>query len=235
MLKADGKPLAHTEIEMVPVDSDKIVIDPRMNATTSTSGLFTFRLPPGKYTLSINFNDQPTPLSPFETFFYPKADSRENAEVFVIEENSKPQTITFQLPPALVKRRITGRVVDQNEKAVPNAHIGLRDLGFDVGMGFGVAKTDKFGTFALDALSDRKYQVGVIVYEYEPQMDLRFPRVTGVAESGIFTLDTETKPFKLILKQMSNYDRFRDKYVGFLERNYFQPFISAGKLQNTDL
>lgn len=222
LLKSDGKPLAYTEIEMVPVDSDKIVIDARMIATTNTSGLFTFRLPKGKYTLSINFGDQPTPLSPFETFFYPKTTERENAEIFVIDENSKPQTITFQLPPALVKARITGKVIDINEKPVPNVRIGLRDLGYDVGLGFGAIKTDKFGAFALDALSDRKYQLGAILYEYEPKFLVEFPRIIGVAESGIFTLDKETKPFKLTLRQMSDYNEIRDKYVGFLERNYFQ-------------
>lgn len=222
LLNADGKPLAYTEIEMVPVESDKIVVDTRMTATTSTSGLFTFRLPPGKYTLSINFGDQPTPLSPYETFFYPKAKTRENAEVFTVDEKSKPQTITFQLPPALVKRRITGRVVDASDKPVRNARIGLRDLGYDVGVGFGTIKTDRFGNFWLGALSDRKYQLGAIVYDFEPRGFFDFPNIVGVAESEIFTLDADTKPFKLVIRQRNDYDEIRDKYVGFFEQDYFQ-------------
>ena len=72
LLKSNGKSLAYTEIELVPVAAKKIVIDGRLLAASNTSGKFSFvNVPDGKYTLSINFDDKPTDLSPYPTFFYP--------------------------------------------------------------------------------------------------------------------------------------------------------------------
>jgi len=222
LLKSDGKPLAYTEIEMVPVDSDKIVIDPRMNVTTNSAGSFTFKLPKGKYHLSINFGDKPNALSPYGAFFYPNVIEREKAEVFVIDENSKPQTITFKLPPPLVKKKISGRVFDAGGQPVQNVFIGLRDVEYNVSMTFGEAITDKLGNFSLDAFSVRKYQLGAILFEVFPTTFYDNIEIVGFAESEVFTFDAETKPFKLVINQKQNYDEIRDKYVGFLERNYFQ-------------
>lgn len=227
LLKSDGTPLAYTEIEMVPVESGKIVIDPRMNVTTSVSGLFTFRLPKGKYTLSINFDEKPSILSPFVTTFYPQAAERENAEVFTIDEKSQPQTIVFRLPPALGIKRISGRVVDEKGNPAVKAWIGLRDIGGGFGVSFGAVKTDKAGSFSLTAFSERTYQIRAILFEREPEPFMTAPPIiTGIADSEVFTLDAQTKPFKLILKpRTQNYDEIRDKYLGFLEKNYFQEQI----------
>src|SRR5690349_6233664 len=85
LLKSDGRPLAYTEIELVPVSSEHIVVDHGLNATSSVSGLFSFvDVPPGRYTLSINFDDKPTELSPYDTFFYPEARDRSAARIFEV-------------------------------------------------------------------------------------------------------------------------------------------------------
>ncbi|MCD9184816.1 MAG: carboxypeptidase-like regulatory domain-containing protein [Pyrinomonadaceae bacterium] len=227
LLKSDGTPLAYTEIEMVPVESDKIVIDPRMNVTTSASGLFTFRLPQGKYTLSINFDENPSILSPFVTTFYPQSAEREKAEVFTIDEKTPPQTIVFRAPPALGVQRVSGRVVNEKGNPAFKAWIGLRGITGGFGVSFGVVKTDKAGNFSLNAFSDRQYQIRAIMFEKDPEPFMTAPPViTGIADSGIFILDAQTKPFKLVLKQQTdNYNEVRDKYLGFLERNYFQEQI----------
>lgn len=231
LLKSDGKPLAYTEIEMVPVESNKIVVDSRLVAATSASGLFAFRLPAGKYTLSINFGDKPTVLSPYETFFYPAATDRAAAEVFEITEKSAPRTIAFRLPPALVSRKITGKIVDRNNAPVSDAWIGLRDVAFDRGISFGASKSDKLGNFSITALSDREYQIGAILFEYEPRTPPDNPDIIGAAESQIFTLNAETKPFKLVLKQRSDNDRIRDKYVGFVESARFENYLFGAPIE----
>lgn len=224
LLKSDGTPLAYTEIEMVPVESDKIVIDPRMNVTTSASGLFTFRLPHGKYTLSINFDETPSTLSPYLTAFYPQAAERKNAEVFTIDEKSPPQTIVFRLPPALGVKRISGRVVNEKGNPAVKAWIGLRDISRKIVVSFGAVKTDKAGNFSLTAFSDRQYQIRAILFEREPVPFMTEPPIiTGITDSEVFTLDDQTKPFKLVLKpQTQKYDEIRDKYLGFLEQDFFQ-------------
>jgi hypothetical protein len=72
LLKANGKPLPHTEIELVPVSYDKQIDDTRFWATSNSLGDFIFsEVPDGKYTLSINFDEKPTDTSPYQTFFYP--------------------------------------------------------------------------------------------------------------------------------------------------------------------
>src|SRR5215212_4693136 len=77
LLKFNGKPLAYTEIELVPVDSAKQVASRQLWATTGSNGNFIFdKIPPGEYTLSINFGEKPTDLSPYATFFYPTAANR---------------------------------------------------------------------------------------------------------------------------------------------------------------
>src|SRR5215213_144174 len=85
LLKFNGKPLAYTEIELVPVDSAKQVASRQLWATTAANGNFIFdKIPPGEYTLSINFGEKPTDLSPYATYFYPKAANRALAKIFEI-------------------------------------------------------------------------------------------------------------------------------------------------------
>ncbi|MGB5012606.1 MAG: carboxypeptidase-like regulatory domain-containing protein, partial [Pyrinomonadaceae bacterium] len=65
LIKSDRKPLAYTEIELVPVGSGVVINDTRLFGITDQRGRFNFvDVPDGKYTLSINFGDKPTLLSP---------------------------------------------------------------------------------------------------------------------------------------------------------------------------
>jgi hypothetical protein len=123
LLKSDGKPRQYMELQLVPTGSNVIVNDSRLISVSDTRGKFAFNeVPAGMYTLSIKFNDMPTELSPYSTFYYPSTENRRNAEAFEIRSDTLMPGIIFRLPPELVKGRITGRVVwDDDGKPVGGA------------------------------------------------------------------------------------------------------------------
>jgi hypothetical protein len=215
LLKANGKPLQYTEIELVPVDSKRMVMNQNLFSTSGTSGKFSFQnVPRGVYTLSINFDDKPTDLSPYGTFFYPNAENRMQAERFEITESSQPYTVVFKLPPPLVKRKITGNALFTNGSPVVGAYIGLRDVLFDRHVDFNIARTDAKGNFTVSGFTGREYQLGALLFDakrktiYNP-----WGEIIAAGESKIFTLVPETPVIKFTVRQSEDIEKIRDKYV----------------------
>jgi hypothetical protein len=229
LLKDNGKPLSYTEIELVPLDSDKLVVDARLLAVSSLSGKFTFfNVPDGKYTLSINFDDKPTDLSPYSTFFYPKTEKRADAEIFTIEAGKPLKTIIFQLPAALKEIKLSGKVTFPDGDAVEGAYIFIRDVYFDKFFTIGRIRSDQAGSFSLRGFGGRKYQVGAILYEkqYNSAPDF-YGKLLAAAETDIFELSPTTSNLTLVLgKEDKDFNRLRDKYVGQFssKSNYFVDF-----------
>jgi hypothetical protein len=216
LLKATGKPLVYTEIELVPVDSDKVVIDTRLNAISSGAGVFTFsNVPDGKYTLSINFDDKPTDLSPYREFFYPATPNRHDAQVFEIDSRSKFTNLVFRLPPPLLQRKIVGKAVLTDGVPVPNAFVALRDVSFDTSILY-TARTDKNGNFSVTAFEGRGYQFGAVLFEkdYKNMWEARGGEVVAAGESDIFTLDAATPVIRLVMKTSADFRRIKEKYIG---------------------
>lgn len=219
LLKSNGKPLPYTEIELVPIDSDRIVVNASLIATSSTSGKFTFvNVPSGKYTLSINFDDKPTDLSPYSTFFYPKTEKREEAQIIEIKNGIALKPITFQLPPALSKGKIKGKVVLPNGDSVEGAFIFVRDVYFDTNFLIARVPSDKNGDFAIQSFLGRKYQIGAILYEKQPKSPpFDFGKLLAATETDIFELTPKTDSLTLVLgKEDKDLDKLQDKYIGKL-------------------
>jgi hypothetical protein len=216
LLRSNGKPLAYTEVELVPITSDRIIVDHRLNATSGSSGQFSFvGVPPGKYTLSINFDDKPTELSPYDTYFYPNAGDRSAAAVFDINESTRLKGIVFRLPSPLQKMRIAGRVIWADGAPVEGAWIGFWDAEFDRSISFGMPRTDKNGNFNVIGFAGRRYAFGAIVFDREPKGPFDTPgNVIAGGESNVFVLgpDTGIITFKLVRSAESR--RLLDKYVG---------------------
>jgi hypothetical protein len=216
LLKANGKPLSYTEIELVPVDSQKPVNDPNLVGISDTVGRFAFpKIPPGKYTLSINFDDKPTELSPYATFFYPNAKKRADAEIFEIDGSAKPRTITFQLPPPLAQLKVIGKVVNREGQPVPEVYVHLRDVMFgEVGFPFS-AQTDKNGNFAFKGFENRLYQVGAILLA-RPLKFPEPPEPIAMATSEVFVLNAQTSSLTLTLKELDNATKKQNQTIGKL-------------------
>jgi hypothetical protein len=214
LLKANGKPLPYTEIELVPVDSNKIVIDTRLNAVSATNGAFSFaNVPEGKYTLGINFDDKPSDLSPYGTFFYPATPSRRNAQVFEIVGQSKFTGLIFKLPAALVARKVTGKVFLPDGKPAASAYIAMLDVGYDESVSYGITRTDKNGSFSVIAFEHRTYQLGAILFEKGEDFTSQGALPIAAGESKIFTLDAATPVIQIMMKASPDTKRIKDKYV----------------------
>lgn len=230
LLKSNGKPLAYTEIELVPVDSDRIVVDSRLLAVSSLSGKFVFfNVPTGKYTLSINFNDKPTDLSPYATFFYPNTEKRAEAEVFEIQDKKPLKIITFKLPPALKEMKLTGKVILPNGDPVAGAFVFVRDIYFDKFFLISQMQSRPNGTFSISAFEGRKYQLGAILYEKHPKSPpFDFGKLLAATETDIFELTTKTVSLTLVLgKEDKDFDRLQDKYgQSFLK---YKTLLSCGR------
>lgn len=216
LVKATGKPLPYTEIELVPVNAKKIVIDARLLGISDGAGNFSFNnLPDGRYTLSINFDDKPSDLSPYETFFYPAATERRQAEVFEINSSTKVAGIVFRLPAPLVQRKIIGKAVLDDGKPAAGAFIAMRDVLYDKYISFGVAKADKAGNFSVTAFAGRTYQLGAITFENDAKTIWDASgRVTAGGESEIFLLDAATPVIIVDLTKSPDASRIKDKYLG---------------------
>ena len=217
LLKNSGKPLAYTEIQLVPLTANKILNDPRLNAASNSAGMFSFRrVPPGSYTLSIKFHDKPTTLSPYATCFYPNTTQRSLAQIFEVTATTKIKGLKFRLPPALTQRKIVGRVIWSDGSPVSEAWIAFRDVEADKTINFQRALVDKNGVFKLDGFDNRKYQIAAILPEHEPSMFEPIGDVVAVAKSDIFVLDPTTPMIVLKLEKTDEGEKIIDKYVGIL-------------------
>jgi hypothetical protein len=212
LLKFNGKPLPYTEIELVPVDSAKQVASRQLWATTAANGNFAFdKIPPGEYTLSINFGEKPTDLSPYATYFYPKATNRALAKIFEIYADTRVANLVFQLSPPLVKRKISGKVFGKDGKPAANVYIALRDVEGDkedAFLGFSPIKTDAGGNFSLSNFEARKYQVFAILLEGSDKTQFFDPNAKLIAagKSEVFLLDAKTGTVILTLVSVTDSD-----------------------------
>jgi len=220
LLKANGKPRLYTEIELVPVGSKKLVIDSRLISASDTRGRFTFfDVPPGQYNLSINFNDKPTELSPYDTFFYPSAFERENAEVLTIDRTTKLRNIIFRLPSELTSKLVTGRVIWEDGSRVSSAMIGFWDLRIDTSaLGPGSTMTDMKGNFKVTGFEGRRYQMCAVAFDripkspFEPQ-----PHLIGAGETTPFTVRQQMNEIEITIKRASDRHDIWNKYFGEFE------------------
>lgn len=212
LLKSNGKPLAYTEIELVPVDSAKQVADRKLWATTAANGNFTFdKIPAGEYTLSINFGEKPTDLSPYATYFYPKAANRALAKIFEISAETRVANVVFQLSPPLAKRKIFGKVLGKDGKPAANVYVALRDIEGDKEdqfFAFSPIKTDAGGNFSLVSFEARKYQIFAILLEGSDKSQFFDPnaKLIAAAKSDVFLLDAKTASINLTLENVNASD-----------------------------
>jgi hypothetical protein len=215
LLKSDGKPLAYTEIELVPTTSSHILNDSRLIGVSSLNGKFSFfDVPPGSYTMSINFDDKPTNLSPYGTYFFPGTVARNNAELFEITTATRIRGLIFKLAPQLVGRKIAGNVNWSDGSPVKNAVIGCRDIEYDRTFSYTCGFTDGDGRFSVEGFVGRKYQIGAIVFD-KPYSDQHWASsIIGAGETGVFDLELSTTTLNIKVFPSKEFQTIVDKYLG---------------------
>lgn len=218
LLKHSGKPLPYTELELVPTHTDDIVYDNRLVAVSGSNGRFTFAdVPSGRYTLSINYEDIPTELSPYETFFYPAAIDRGDAEIFEINKNTFIENLNFRLPAALIKRDVKGRVLWEDETPVKDAMICFTDILASAKTrrtSCGGTRTDRNGRFQVIGFENREYHLGALVFDGMPRLPTDpHPTVVAAGEIKVFRLngtisnfDVHVRKSKVVIQDI--FDKF---------------------------
>ena len=217
LLKANGKSLPYTEIELVPTFSDTQIQDQRFLATSDGAGKFSFLdVPNGEYTLSINFDEKPSEMSPYETFFFPNTSNRAEAKKIKIVSGSVIAGLNFQIPAPLIQRRVTGRVVGADGRPASNAFVYLRDVAYDKSLTLDI-RTDKSGNFSLIGFESRKYQIGALLYEQlNPSVADSPAEMVASAYSPIFTLAVSNPHFTLVLEETDEVKKSREKNIGIV-------------------
>jgi hypothetical protein len=222
LLTSNGKPLPYIEIELVPIDAETIIINENLFAVSGPNGKFSFgNVPTGSFSLSINFDESPTKLSPYETCFYPKTIARSEAKVFETVVNTKFTGLIFQLLPQAEKRTITGKVFWNDKKPAANSFVLLRDAKTE--RDFSIIsdyKTDVKGSFTLSGFENRKYQI----ISFYTESQVIYGKPSALAKSEIFILDKNTTPVELTLKNINGSDNFLEKDVGILHFNEIYNF-----------
>lgn len=217
LLKSNGRPLPYTEVELVPTAYDRQIQDQRFWATSNSAGNFSFsNVPSGKYTLSINFDEKPSDMSPYPTYFYPNNSNRTEAKSIEITSGGKITGLSFRVPPPLAQRRVSGRVVSADGKPASGAFVYLRDVEFDKSLVLDV-KTDKNGNFTLVGFETRQYQIGALLYEQINPAILDSPgKVIANAYSPVFTLAVTNPNFTLVLEESDEMKKLKEKNIGML-------------------
>lgn len=130
LIDHEGKPVANARVELVQADETRSYLG-GLSADSDSSGEFAIdQIPPGKYTLSLNYNSNPNADSPFPTTFYPSGNDRSAAKIIEIESGSSIEGLTLRLPKPLDKQSITGKVFWEDGSPVAGAEIKLFDMAF---------------------------------------------------------------------------------------------------------
>lgn len=217
LLKANGKPLAYTEIELVPVDAETQINDANLLSITNAVGAFNFKnIPDGEYTLSINFDEKPSPTSPYATFFYPAQIERDDAQILKIEAATKITYLVFRLPPPLVQRRVTGKIIGIDGLPVPNAFVVLRDVEYDDRSISLDTKTDRNGNFTLQGFESRRYYIAAMQLSRLPTAFTPPGDPIAFGNTPLFTLDATTKLQTIVLRPLDEKNQLPDRDVGML-------------------
>lgn len=216
LLNGAGKPCPHTELELIPVNAKKISKDERIWTVTNGNGYFDFEnVPDGKYTLSINFDETPTDISPYSTYFYPNAPRRSNAKVFDITKTSNFSRLLFRLPASYEMKRFTGKIVWEDGEPVEYALVSLVDLDAQSDTGFGKIKSDANGTFKVSGFVGRKYQIAAILFDGDLIKDEN-PQLLAQGFSKTFYLNPKTNIIKITLKRPGADKEIKAGLVGSL-------------------
>lgn len=218
LLQSNGRPLAYTEIELVEMKSSDIANDGRITAISNTLGKFSFaNVPDGNYTLSINFNEKPTETSPFTTFFYPNTENRSEARIFEFDGTSKFLPLAFRLPPKLLERKVSGKVLWSDSVPVAGAMVVMNDVEFDDVFGGATAISDRFGNFTLKGFSGRKYLVRAVLFKYPESAFIEtLSPILAAGISDIFTLTTKTEKIRILLEEDPETKNLRQRNIGKL-------------------
>lgn len=186
-----NEPIAKVWVELVPVGlTIKNSVVPSGFTTTESNGRFSSKnVPPGKYTVSINYLNAPDDEQPFPTVFAPDSGDRANARVIEVRPGTKIDDIAIKIPSRLRKQSITGVVLWPDGKPVKKDVMGLSDIVAGDSCVNGCVETDEKGRFTVMGYPGRKYSIWargdkefpkrVVSYRFDsPPFEITSPNMT---------------------------------------------------------
>lgn len=215
VLKSNGRPLAYTELELVPTESRRILSDTNLVGITLANGEFSFtNVPAGKYTLSINFDNKPSELSPYAPYFYPNSSTRASAKVFEINSATRIRGLSFKLPRELVARKVQVMPAWPDGGSLGHAFVGFRDVDYGGTLSYSLLKSDSNGIFVFSGFEGRRYQIAAFVPERFPRTPFEDPgAVIAAGESNLFVLESNMPIVKFAVRRTKEVRKLLDKYV----------------------
>lgn len=165
VVNADGTP-ARMTLRISPVDTNTRSF--YGETRTDEKGNFTFSgLNEGRYKISTRLNSYSLDGArsylfsgdfPYSSFYFPNTFESDEAEVVSLGYNQKIQNVNFKMPPAPVKRNISGTVVWENGKLVEKGVIYYRIKKSGINSSrYEFAKED--GTFSFQIYDQFEYEV----------------------------------------------------------------------------
>lgn len=157
----EGKPVDHIDVEIISIDAKKpnSYLGEEYGQTGSDGNFVSYNIPPGLYTLSVNYGNPPNDESPFPTVFYPGVRDKSQATIIEIKAGEEIKNIEFQLPLRLNKKVVKGLVVWADGTPVAGVEVHLKDSNFDACCINNGVKTDEQGNFMQLGFESRRYRI----------------------------------------------------------------------------
>jgi hypothetical protein len=201
VLDHEGKPVKSIWVEFVPVEiSFKTVKNypPReFGATNAEGGLYTFDLPPGRYSVSVNYFFPPDKEHPFPATFYPGTTDRANTETIEVKAGSRIDNLILRIPKQIKEREIKANVVWADGTSAANVQIYMVD---DINRRYCIngceRTTDAGGNFSMPGYDGRTYFLTAKAEKTVNGKVIRF-----VAQSGPILLTEQLLLTKLIMTE----------------------------------
>lgn len=203
VIDSAGNPVSMVQVELIPAEIDPKLVKPEDNypeefgVTNLQGGLYNFHVPPGRYTISVNYWNHPRKDYPFATTFYPGTSDRTKAEIVEVKRGTKIKDLVIQLPPKLNEKEIKGEVFWEDGTPANDVRTYIVE---EMNENFCVKdcfyKTDSNGEFSVTGYESRKYRVKA---KAEKTVDGEIQIFE--ASSEFFTLDENSPKIRLSLKK----------------------------------
>lgn len=193
IVDARGKAVADTRVELVSVDEEPTLFGGESGYSAENGEFEIYRIPSGRYTLSINFTSKPSEDQPFPTTFYPNSLKREKAKILEVGLGQSIDNVIFRLPPRLSIQKVYGTVVFPDGKPAAEITVNLQREDSDIS--FSYTRTDKNGKFVLSGFTGEKYNFGVDYFGGDNE------KSGYTVKKSVFKLDNNTPPFRLVLEK----------------------------------
>lgn len=161
---ADGNPVDHLTVEIISINvrNPDYFLGDEFGQTDSEGVFRAYNVPPGLYTISVNYNNPPGDEAPFPPTFYPGVSEKSQAQVFEISLGQDITDIEFRLPPKLKKKSVKGLIVWSDGTPAAGAKVYIKDHLHDVCCVNSEVRTDARGHFTIDGFEGRKYRVWAV-------------------------------------------------------------------------